>query len=90
MHVKFAGTSKVDENAADSVNQVDQNKIPVEGAEWVDLFVREMMGATSMDDAKARASRVLQVLEKSIVARAGDEAAHCFQKVGIRFHNASH
>ncbi|KAL5756519.1 hypothetical protein ACOSP7_020948 [Xanthoceras sorbifolium] len=74
------GTSTVDGNAAASENQSDQNKLPVDGAEWVDLFVREMLSATSMDDLKSRASRVLEILEKSIMARSGDEAAKCFEK----------
>ena len=57
----------------------------MDGAEWVNLFVSEMMNATSPDDARARASRVLEILEKSISARAGAEAAQTFQKVNILF-----
>ncbi|KAH7547417.1 uncharacterized protein LOC107407473 [Ziziphus jujuba] len=59
------------------------NNLPVDGAEWVDLFVREMMSATSLDDARARASRILEVLEKSISAHAGAEAAQAFQKENL-------
>lgn len=58
-----------------------QNNLPTNGSEWVDLFVSEMMNASDMDDAKARASRILEVLEKSIASRAGVEAAEGFQKV---------
>ncbi|WCJ30013.1 hypothetical protein M5689_011601 [Euphorbia peplus] len=50
------------------------------GAEWVELFVREMKSAADMDDARARASRALEVLEKSICARAGAETAKNFQQ----------
>ncbi|RWR75674.1 CUE domain-containing protein [Cinnamomum micranthum f. kanehirae] len=57
-----------------------QNNLPTNGSEWVDLFVSEMMNASDMDDAKARASRILEVLEKSIASRAGVEAAEGFQK----------
>ncbi|KAJ4831056.1 hypothetical protein Tsubulata_001797 [Turnera subulata] len=57
--------------------------LPVDGAEWVELFVREMMSASNMDDARARASRALEVLEKSICARAGAEAAKAFQQENI-------
>lgn len=57
------------------------NNLPTEGAEWVDLFVREMMCATSMDDAKARATRLLGNLEKSISSSAG-EATETLCKVG--------
>lgn len=58
------------------------NNLPVEGAEWVDLLVREIMCATSMDDAKARAARLLEILEKSISSRAGG-ATQVLHKVGI-------
>ncbi|CDO98166.1 unnamed protein product [Coffea canephora] len=57
-----------------------QSNIPVDGAEWVELFVREMMSATSIDDARSRASRVLESLERSISARVGAEAAESFTK----------
>lgn len=53
----------------------------MDGPEWVELFVREMMSASNMDDARARAARALEVLEKSICARAGAEAAKSFQQV---------
>ena len=45
------------------------------GPEWVDLFVREMSNASDMDDARARASRALEALTKSILEGAGAEAA---------------
>ncbi|KAF2310605.1 hypothetical protein GH714_015342 [Hevea brasiliensis] len=32
-------------------------QLPMDGAEWVELFVREMTSASNMDDARARASR---------------------------------
>ncbi|KAJ7978965.1 Ubiquitin system component Cue [Quillaja saponaria] len=54
------------------------NNHPMDGADWVELVVREMMIASNMDDAKSRASRVLEVLEKSICARASTEAAQSF------------
>ncbi|KAJ4845511.1 hypothetical protein Tsubulata_013033 [Turnera subulata] len=63
-----------------SENAAAGSNLPVDGREWVDLFVREMMGATSVDDAKARASRVLEVLEKSISSRAAEESAQSFEK----------
>ncbi|KAG0499158.1 hypothetical protein HPP92_003474 [Vanilla planifolia] len=56
------------------------NHIPKDGSEWVDLFVREMMNASDMDDARARASRALDVLEKSIVARVNVETTENFHK----------
>ena len=54
---------------------------PTDGAEWVELFVKEMMSASNMDDAKVRASRVLEALEKSICARASTETAKSFLQV---------
>ncbi|TYI24250.1 hypothetical protein ES332_A06G220700v1 [Gossypium tomentosum] len=49
-------------------NQSASENMPADGAgaEWVDLFVREMMSATSVDDAKSHASKLLAVLENSI------------------------
>ncbi|XP_031287413.1 uncharacterized protein LOC116146144 [Pistacia vera] len=74
------GNIAMAENVAASNCPSEPNKLPVDGAEWVDLFVAEMMTATNMDDAKARASRVLEILEKSIVSRTAGEAAQSFQK----------
>ncbi|KAI4978044.1 hypothetical protein ZWY2020_014598 [Hordeum vulgare] len=45
------------------------------GPEWVDLFVREMSNASDMDDARARASRALEALTKSILEGVGAEVA---------------
>jgi len=53
---------------------------PMDGADWVELFVREMMSASNVDDAKARTSRVLEVLERSISARASAEASQSFHQ----------
>ncbi|KAH0917913.1 hypothetical protein HID58_025573 [Brassica napus] len=47
----------------------------LDGTEWVELFVREMMSASDMNDAKDRASTALEALDKSIKARAGADAA---------------
>ncbi|CAK7345402.1 unnamed protein product [Dovyalis caffra] len=54
--------------------------LSMDGAEWVELFVREMTSASNIDDARARASRALEVLEKSICTRAGTEAAKSFHQ----------
>ncbi|KAF9615208.1 hypothetical protein IFM89_022470 [Coptis chinensis] len=56
------------------------NNLPKNGAEWVELFVNEMTSASDIDDAKARASRVLEVLEKSIRTQAGAAAADDLHK----------
>ncbi|KAG1363960.1 hypothetical protein COCNU_11G007870 [Cocos nucifera] len=57
--------------------------LPTDGSEWVDLFVGEMMNATDMDDARVRASRVLEVLEKSIVTHASAEAMQNFHRENV-------
>ncbi|KAG9450631.1 hypothetical protein H6P81_010596 [Aristolochia fimbriata] len=71
--------------APEDVSRVPSSEgiLPSDGSEWVELLVREMMNASDVDDARARASRVLQVLEKSIVACAGAEAAQNFQKENV-------
>lgn len=56
-------------------------ELHMESTEWVELFVREMMSASNIDDAKVRASRALEVLEKSICARAKEETARDVQQV---------
>lgn len=68
------GEAAITEDATASEN------LPTNGAEWVDLFVNEMTSASNMDDARSRASRVLEVLEKSICARANAEAANNFHQ----------
>ncbi|XP_042057375.1 uncharacterized protein LOC121801950 [Salvia splendens] len=60
-----------------------QDNLPADGAEWVDLFVREMMSATSIDDARLRVSRILEGLEKSISSRASVEAAQSSHKENL-------
>ncbi|XP_009778098.1 uncharacterized protein LOC107766032 [Nicotiana tabacum] len=55
-------------------------ELHMESTEWVELFVREMMSASNIDDAKARASRALEVLEKSICARAKEATARDVQQ----------
>ncbi|EEF44824.1 uncharacterized protein LOC8282361 [Ricinus communis] len=70
-------------DATASGNVAPPTNLPVDGAEWVDLLVREMMSATSVDDAKSRASRVLEALEKSIHMHAADETAQSFEKESV-------
>ena len=82
----LAADKQATANPQDSLNAPPQdslnpNALPADGNEWVELFVREMMSASSVDDARARAARVLEVLEKSIRAHAGAEAAENIQKV---------
>lgn len=55
--------------------------LPRDGSKWVDFFILEMMYASNVDDVRARASRALEVLEKSIMSRVDAEAMQNFQKV---------
>ncbi|KAA3485538.1 Ubiquitin system component Cue [Gossypium australe] len=76
------GTVTNNGEAADTTAQIPSapETLPVDDAEWVDLFVGEMMGASSVDDAKARAFKLLEVLEKSISENVAKEAAQIFHK----------
>ncbi|GAB4842095.1 hypothetical protein Ancab_012055 [Ancistrocladus abbreviatus] len=80
-----AGQGNLDANEGSirTDDPVGQQSLPADGAEWVELFVREMLSASSVEDARARASRILGVLEKSIAARVHAEAADNFQKENI-------
>ncbi|KAB1208995.1 hypothetical protein CJ030_MR6G022963 [Morella rubra] len=66
-----------------------QQNPTMDGADWVELFVREMMNASNVDDARARTSRVLEVLERSITARATAEAAQSFHQLRGRGRSAA-
>ncbi|KAG8367432.1 hypothetical protein BUALT_Bualt16G0071400 [Buddleja alternifolia] len=59
------------------------SNLPVDGAEWVELLVTEVLNASNIEDAKARVSRALEALERSICASATTEAAQSFQKENI-------
>ncbi|KAG8087115.1 hypothetical protein GUJ93_ZPchr0010g11203 [Zizania palustris] len=56
------------------------NNFPSNGSEWVELLVNEMTNASSINDAKARTSRVLEVFEKAVVSHVNVQAPHCFQE----------
>ncbi|CAI9782447.1 unnamed protein product [Fraxinus pennsylvanica] len=49
--------------------------LPLDGAEWVDLLVREVINASNVKDAKMRVSQALELLEKSIFAHATASAS---------------
>ncbi|XP_010440673.1 PREDICTED: golgin subfamily A member 3 isoform X2 [Camelina sativa] len=58
----------------------EPNVLNLDGTEWVELFVREMTNASDMKDAKTRAARALEALEKSINARTGAAAMQNLQQ----------
>ncbi|XP_052176010.1 uncharacterized protein LOC127790508 [Diospyros lotus] len=74
------GTATTEGDTALSADPSVENNLHMDGAEWVELFVREMMSATSIDDARLRATKVLKSLEKSISGRAGADAAESYHK----------
>ncbi|KAL5730165.1 hypothetical protein ACHQM5_003023 [Ranunculus cassubicifolius] len=67
------GSSAAEVKAELSSQEIEN--VPKNGAEWVELLVKEMTSASDINDARARASRVLEVLEKSIRNQAGAESA---------------
>lgn len=75
-----ANIEKAVTNEEASANHPPHQNLEMGGAEWVELFVREMMSASSIDDARSRATKVLEILEQSISIRAGAEAAQTYHK----------
>ena len=57
------------ESSMDGTNQEAPSL--VEGTEWVELFVQEMLSASNLDDAKERAARALEAFEKATLSRSG-------------------
>ncbi|XP_019457715.1 PREDICTED: uncharacterized protein LOC109358095 [Lupinus angustifolius] len=79
----IAGALEDNGDVSAPVNHSASNNLPANGAEWIDLFVTEMTCATSVDDARARAARLLEVLEKSITAHASSEATNALHKENL-------
>jgi len=79
--VVLVGEGQYDAEVSASQDPVAGQNYPTNGAEWVELFVKEMMNASNMDDAKARASRMLEALEKSICMRTSVETERNFHQV---------
>ncbi|KAL9224435.1 hypothetical protein vseg_000465 [Gypsophila vaccaria] len=72
-----------DEGNVSANDQLPSKDLPVDGAEWVELFVREMSVASDVNDARIRATRALEAFEKSIRARASADTAQSFQQENI-------
>jgi hypothetical protein len=72
----------VDNEVAAPVDSVPwADNLPSSSIQWSEILVNEMLSASNMDDAKARASRVLEVFERAMTSRIGAEAHQSFQKV---------
>ncbi|PWA37868.1 UBA-like protein [Artemisia annua] len=79
------GTTTATDDNVTLENSSANGSVPKSGAEWVEVFVTEMTSATSIDDARLRAMRVLETLEKSITERALGEAAESVHKEKLIF-----
>ncbi|KAF8050140.1 hypothetical protein N665_2038s0013 [Sinapis alba] len=53
---------------------------PASGDDWVALLIREVTQSTGIDDAKLRATKVLEALEHTLSSRAREEARTKFQE----------
>eukprot|EP00249_Psilotum_nudum_P015084 c25158_g1_i1 orf=748-1626(-) len=81
-HSQVAAVLHVAVNSSPVENGITETPVactPMDGSEWVEMLVREMMHATDLDDARARASRALEAFEKTVMARSG-AAMDSFQK----------
>lgn len=80
-----AEEKEAEESSAGGANQetdaVSGGNPPTSGDDWVELLVREVLQSSGTDDAKVRAARVLEALEKMLSARAREEAGKKFQEV---------
>lgn len=74
------GGYSVEEQALPPSDFSTRNTLPTDGAQWVELFVREMAGSTTVDELRSRAAKLLEALEKSIRTNAGTEVAENYQK----------
>ncbi|KNA07560.1 hypothetical protein SOVF_170670 [Spinacia oleracea] len=77
------GGYSAEQQSVPTANSSAQNTLPTDGAQWVELFVGEVVGAKTVDELRARVSKVLEVLEKSIRENATAEATENYQKENI-------
>eukprot|EP00262_Sarcandra_glabra_P020774 TRINITY_DN842_c0_g1_i4.p1 TRINITY_DN842_c0_g1~~TRINITY_DN842_c0_g1_i4.p1 ORF type:complete len:269 (-),score=54.92 TRINITY_DN842_c0_g1_i4:72-878(-) len=45
-----------------------ESRILTNGSSWVDIFVQEMTNASDLDDARGRATKILEAFERSVIA----------------------
>lgn len=67
-----------------SLSQKDSNTNNKD-ADWVEFIVKETISASSVDDAKARASRAVEILKKTIATRAWEDAARACEEAAKSF-----
>ncbi|KAG2324570.1 hypothetical protein Bca52824_007298 [Brassica carinata] len=84
----YALVSAEEERAAGNKEKADAAgaafaALPASADDWVSLLVREVTQSTGTDDAKVRTERVLEALEKTLSARAHQEAGKKFQEESV-------
>lgn len=77
----YALVSAEEEKRAQELAANKETDAAASGDDWVALLVREVTQSAGPDDAKFRAERVLEALEKTLSARAHEEAGKKFQEV---------
>ncbi|CAN8233370.1 unnamed protein product [Cochlearia groenlandica] len=80
LHSMLPTKDKVAANEETDTNTGATFTAPASGDEWVELLVREVTQSNGTDDAKVRASRVLEALEKMLSERARQVAGKQFQE----------
>jgi len=74
----FADNGNMESTSGNQPSMVNNN--PSDKSEWVELFVREMMNASDIADARVRAFRSFEVFEKSVLQSAGVDAMENLHK----------
>ena len=74
-------SAEEEKRAQESAADKETGTFTASGDDWVALLVREVTQSSGQDDAKFRAERVLESLEKTLRARAHEEAGKKFQEV---------
>lgn len=79
----YALVSAEEEKRAQELAANKETDAAASGDDWVALLVREVTQSAGPDDAKFRAERVLEALEKTLSARAHEEAGKKFQEESV-------
>ncbi|XP_078443388.1 ubiquitin system component Cue protein isoform X2 [Wolffia australiana] len=85
-HLSSASNENPKENvgpdcqSSEKAGASDLHSVSCKTEEWVEVLVREMMSASDMDDARARAAAMLQAFEKAVMTTVATSAAAGLQK----------
>ena len=75
----FAGAAEANGHAhVDSDGAAEANLAlePKSSQEWVELLVQQMAGAKDLDDARGRASQILQAFEQAVLRQASQVSTY--------------